>query len=317
MLTIGSTVSPMLAYPSRPFDSADFIFEVKYDGTRGIGYLRHGTLRLLNRRGNYFEHRFPDLAGIPDRFRARDAIVDGEVVVFDDRGVSDFNRLQLREANNQSTRVALLARRYPATFVAYDLLLLDDRDRTREPLSERRALLERIASEDGRLLLSPFVRGEGRSFFRAVTAIEGTEGLMAKRLASPYRLGERSRDWRKIKRSTEIDCFVVGLTRGVGPAPFGALALATNVNGRPKFIGKVGTGFDHPTMEKISALARRHPRRTTAVELPPGVAREIVLLTEPFVVEVSALRVTAGPHLRAPSFRRLRPDKDPTECSLP
>src|SRR5215472_12505234 len=101
MLTIGSTVSPMLAYPSRPFDSTEFIFEVKYDGTRGIGYVRRGKLRLLNRRGNYFEHRFPDLAGLPARLAARDAIVDGEVVVFDDRGVSDFNRLQLRESNNQ------------------------------------------------------------------------------------------------------------------------------------------------------------------------------------------------------------------------
>jgi DNA ligase D-like protein (predicted ligase) len=316
MLTIESTVSPMLAYPSKPFDSADFRFEVKYDGTRGIGYVRHGRLRLLNRRKNFFEHRFPELASVPSRLRARDAIVDGEVVVFDENGVADFSRLLTRDAQQDPTRIRLLARSMPATYVLYDVLLRDDRDLTRLPLADRRALLEELVEEGDGLALSPYITEHGSAFFEGVRKIEGMEGVMGKRTGSPYALGRRSKDWLKIKSRSTLDCFVVAVTQGAGSVPFGALVVAGYLGGKPTLLGKVGTGFDARARDRLEELTRAATLATPPLALPGPLRREVKRYTRPIVIEVEAQAPAPGHYLRAPSFRRLRPDKSPKECVL-
>jgi len=299
-------IPPMLAYSAaEPFDSRDHIFEIKWDGTRCILFLRHGEVRLQNRRLLDITHRYPELVRrLPEAVRAEEAILDGELVVLRS-GRPHFPSLQQREHVSDPFKAELLAKELPATYMVFDILLLDGQDCTRRPLLERKEILQRVVTESDSVLQSRFVEERGRAFYEGVVK-EGFEGMMAKRKDSPYLIGKRSRHWLKVKPRGVATCHIVGYTEGEGErrSSFGALVLATREGGRWIFRGKVGTGFKGEDLKRLKALLSPLRIESPPFEDIPPVKG--VRWVEPlYRCEVLFQEETREGRFRAPVFRRL------------
>ena len=306
-------IKPMLAHSAEPFDSGDFWFELKFDGSRTIAFVGE-KLRLQNRRLLNITNRYPELK-LRNDLNAKEAILDGEIVVTKE-GKPDFRMLQTREHVGDELRIELLSQTMPATFIAFDLLYLDGKPLVDLPLVERRAKLEEIVTESSRILLSRYVETHGKRYFEEVAKL-GLEGAMAKRKQSTYQIGKRSRDWLKIKAIRTMDCVIVGYTPGEGwrSGYFGALAIGAYRGGKLEFMGKVGTGFDESLLKSISSLLKVRATGVKPVEAEPPY--EVRWVKPELVCEVKFMEVTPDLKLRAPVFRRLRSDKAPEECEAP
>jgi ATP-dependent DNA ligase len=191
-------VSPMLLKKASPFDSEDFIFEVKWDGTRAIVLSGQQSYRLMSRHAVDMTERFPELRFL--RKLKPGTVVDGEVVVLKD-GKPDFALLLSRLGTEGALRTRILSRMAPATYVVFDQLYEGHGSLMGKPLEARRERLERTVEALGEpgLVFSEGIRGGGRSFFVEVSG-RGLEGVVAKRLGSSYSPGARTASWLKIKR---------------------------------------------------------------------------------------------------------------------
>src|SRR4051812_6479168 len=202
-------IAPMLATPGEAFDSDEYLFEIKWDGTRALAFSDgRGTYRLANRRRVDLTARYPDLAGLGQL--PAGTVIDGEIVVLGPDGKPNFSSLQSRDHAGPA-RVPLLARSTAATFVAFDQLYCDYQPILPRPCVERRAILaDTVASlGDPHVIMSHGVIGNGRTYFERVCA-ERLEGIVAKRLSSPYVPGQRSDAWIKVKRQQTVHCVVIG-----------------------------------------------------------------------------------------------------------
>jgi ATP-dependent DNA ligase len=190
-------VAPMLAKPGKPFDSDDYLFEIKWDGTRMLAYIDRDGYRLVNRHGRDRTEPYPEL-GFLRQFPAG-TILDGEMVVLEN-GKPHFGQLLAREQTRASLKVRMLARYLPATYVVFDLLYVSYKSLLDQPLEKRRAKLRRLLDDrrPARIVLSEGIVGQGRAFFEHVSH-EGLEGVVAKKLDSRYLPGQRAGTWIKIK----------------------------------------------------------------------------------------------------------------------
>src|SRR5713101_6597753 len=191
-------VPPMLAKPGAPFDSAEHLFEIKWDGTRVLAFVEKGGCRLVNRHRADVTDRYPELGFFNDL--PAGTILDGEVAVLR-QGKPDFGLLLSRNQTRASFRIQFLARIPPVTYVVFDLLYDRYESLLGQPLSTRRKRLEKLIQgcAHPRLVFSQGVVGSGKAFFAEICH-QGLEGMMAKRLASHYRPGRRSDAWIKIKQ---------------------------------------------------------------------------------------------------------------------
>src|SRR6266545_3680879 len=211
-------IKPMLAESrDTPFDSPDHIFELKWDGTRALAFVRNG-LRFQNRRLNFIEDRYPDLK-VHTR---KDAILDGEIVVMKG-ALPSFEKLQERERASGKINIEYLAKTLPATYIVFDILYVEDREVMSLPQMERKALLPDIVEVDDRVVLSDYIERRGVDYYNAVIA-RGLEGIIAKHKQTRYYTGKRSKDWIKIKKKTTLDCVICGIIERLrplqGPCPF-------------------------------------------------------------------------------------------------
>ncbi len=188
-------VPPMLAQPGVPFDSAEHLFEIKWDGTRVLAFVDSRSYRLVNRHRADVTDRYPELGFLSNL--PMGMVLDGEVVVLR-QGKPDFRLLLSRNQARASLRIHSLARTFPATYIVFDLLYDRFESLTALPLRARRQRLEAVvrACANARLVFSEGIVGSGRAFFEAVCR-QGLEGVVAKRLDGRYRPGRR--DWIKIK----------------------------------------------------------------------------------------------------------------------
>ncbi|HJV04834.1 MAG TPA: non-homologous end-joining DNA ligase, partial [Actinomycetota bacterium] len=236
---------PMLAEAGHePFDDPGWWFEPKLDGIRTLAYVGTEGTRLVSRTGKDQTDRYPELANLARFVNALQAVIDGEIVAADDRGRPSFERLQQRMNLSNQRDIERARRKVPVTLFAFDLLWLDDRDLTQEPLEERRRLLEEIVTEAGPLHLSVIADRGGTAFFEQAKSL-GLEGVIAKRKGTVYLPGRRSKDWRKMKAVNRQDCVILGWTPGTGSrtTTFGALLVGAYLDGELLWIGQVGTGF--------------------------------------------------------------------------
>ncbi len=297
-------ICPMLAYAADPFDSARHLYEIKWDGSRCLLFLKNGTIRLQNRRLENITHRYPELSDLPRFIQAKNAILDGELVVLRD-GLPDFPRLQQREQAADPLKISLLARKLPATYVAFDLLFLNDAACLSLPLRRRKALLREILRESACLVESRYIHKQGVAFFREAVA-RGLEGIMAKNLASPYLIGKRSRYWLKIKPRLKAECRIVGFTPGEGArAPyFGALLVAARREGELVYRGRVGSGFSTADLEELTKRLRS--LETAACPLPRGIRVKGARWVRPeLAAEIHYQELTPQGRFRAPVFKRV------------
>jgi bifunctional non-homologous end joining protein LigD len=313
-------LEPMLATSVEgSFDDPGFQFEPKWDGVRALAVCQ-GSTTLYSRLGNDISAGYPELGALGRQLVAIDAVLDGEVVAFD-QGTPSFQRLQARMHVRDPGQVQQLMKTIPVVYMAFDLLYLDGVDLTRLPLVERRQLLEEVVVVNDHLQISPVVIGDGIALFEAASS-HHLEGIMAKRLTSIYRPGARSRDWLKIKTVLELDAVVVGWTRGTGnrQGTIGSLALALYDHDHLVYIGNVGTGFDQRSLDE--ALARLRSLEDVPPPFPSDVIRSRPELrgarwvAPELVVVVEYRQVTKAGRLRAPSFRGFREDKAPSDCTV-
>jgi bifunctional non-homologous end joining protein LigD len=335
-LPMPKTFEPMLAKAvDRLPQGDDWAYELKWDGVRAFVHVEGDETRVVSRRGEELSPRYPELAAIGAGVAADDAVLDGEIVAFDDEGKPSFSRLQLRMGLTNDTMIRRRVSEAPVTFVAFDLLWLDGRALLDRPYEERRRLLDGL-SFDGPSWQAPRNHlGDGEALLDLVRE-RRLEGVVAKRLSSPYRLGRRSSEWLKVKCRRRQEVVIGGYMPGEGgrTGSLGSLLVGywdstpeeADSLGRPqRFVygGGVGTGFTQSTLEELRAALQPLRRDTSPFELgwDPAVkyaarVRErgpLVWVEPQLVCEVEFTEWTHEDTLRAASFKGLRDDKNPLE----
>ena len=310
---------PMLAEAFRePFDAKGWWFEPKFDGVRTLVYAQSESTRLMSRAGRDQSATYPELSRLHQRITAVNAVVDGEIVATGEAGQPSFERLQQRMNLASPADIERIRRNIPVELLAFDLLWLDGVDLTASPLQERRARLSEVVVEGKGLRLMYGVEERGKDFFEAAKAL-GLEGVVAKRLGSAYQPGRRSPNWRKIKIVKTQDCVILGWTPGRGgrAGSFGALLLGAYRDQRLTWIGQVGTGFTDKMLAEMLKRLEEIETDVPAADDPELLKTSGARWVKPVLVcVVEYLEMTAAGKLRAPSFKGLREDKAPEECSL-
>lgn len=250
-----------------PFDSAEHLFQVKWDGVRCVVLAAGGTVRLFSRQGHERTDRYPELQDLAGRLPGNErCVLDGELVALAG-GRPSFFRILERESVRSPAAVAAAVRRVPVLFVAFDLLQHGD-DLLDRPLQQRLQRLTAICRPGGSLMLSESVAKRGRDLFAAVCE-QQLEGVVAKRLGSPYRVGARSADWIKIKRRLRQLCVVGGYLQRRGK-PTSLLVGAHDAGGRLRYLGRVGSGL---STAELALVADHAPPAACPFDPPPGSLR--------------------------------------------
>lgn len=293
---------PMLAtLVAEPFSAPGWIFEEKYDGDRILAYKEGGRVTLLSRNGKSRSDRFPAIVAAIAALAPRTLLLDGEVVVFDDRNVSRFQLLQQGRGK--------------PVYAVFDCLYCNGADLRKAPLAERLKVLGQWIRGGASIRPARRLKTDGLQAF-AQARKAGFEGLVAKDLSSPYVAG-RSSLWRKVKVHQEDEFVIAGYTRPAGARThFGALLLGAYVRGKLRYAGKVGTGFDKKT---LAALHARFSALKTPDcpfdETPPGKGN--IYLKPRLVAQISYQELTADGLLRQPVYLGLRDDKPARQVALP
>jgi bifunctional non-homologous end joining protein LigD len=293
---------PMLATLDTRVPTADgWTFEVKFDGFRALAYIVGGDCRLESRNDNDLTARFPEVAkAIAKAVKSPNAVVDGEITRIDPTGKTSFSELQQGSG--------------PLVFYAFDLLELDGVTHVDEPLHERKAQLRKLL--DGRVKTVQYSEDfdDGAALFE-VAQQQHLEGIIAKRVDSPYRQGKRTREWLKIKTENNEEFVVAGYTRGAGRRAntFGALVLAVNEGDKLRYVGNVGTGFNDAEIRKLLKLLRPLHRDTPPFPEPPKMPRvrkgDVQWVEPQLVAQVRFGEWTHDGHLRHPAYLGIREDK--------
>ena len=318
-----SAIHPMLAESiDEPFDGKDWLFEIKWDGYRAVTFIEHGKARLVSRNQNDLTPRYPELKDLPKFVKAKQAILDGEVVALDAEGRSSFSLMQQRTGFRSAAKRATPNHDVSVLYYAFDLIYLDGYDWRRVALEERKRKLASILTIGDSLRYSDHYAEQGKALFD-IAKQKGLEGILAKRRASCYE-ERRSREWLKIKIRHEIECVVGGYTEPEGSRTyFGSLVLGLyDDQQRLIHVGQVGSGFDHKLLASIwKELKKRQTKKNPfygeveALRKTYWVDPELVAQVE-FAEWTHGANDGTGPKLRAPVFLGLRDDKAPKECLL-
>ncbi len=283
----------MLAVLGQPFDSDAHFFEIKWDGIRALAFIEKGRVRLMSRNAKEVSAKYPELdglSGFPEGI-----VLDGEVVALRN-GKPDFESVIGRRGTSGP----------PVTYVVFDILYQAYEPLTALPFAERRGRLEDVFGGKRRagLALSEGMRGGGTTFYTAACE-QGLEGVVAKRLSSPYAPGKRTGAWVKIKRRLRVQVAVIGFIEKEGD-DFQSLLVAASVlpgekDGPLRYVGNVGSGFTAAERARIIGLLRSRLRPAPIVPCP---ARGT--WTEPgLYCMVSYAELTEAGMMRAPVFEEL------------
>ena len=295
----------MLASLSKDMVSGpEWVYEEKYDGIRAVTYRDGERVRVLSRTGQDLTAGLPQIVEAVGALSDDDFVLDGELVVFDEAGVSRFQLLQRRADP-----------RLRVVYVVFDCLRSRGRDLMRRTLQERRKrLLELIPSRSGPLMPSRRLPRNGERAL-ATARTKGWEGIIAKLVTSPYEPGIRSRAWLKVKVRGESEFVLGGYTPPQGSrAEFGALLVGLYDGGKLRFTGKVGTGYTHETLRDLGAKLRNLRTDTSPFDPAPRISSAVWVKPQ-LVAQLAYAEWTADGKLRQPAFLGLRTDKKPEECT--
>jgi bifunctional non-homologous end joining protein LigD len=306
---------PMLATAGElPEDDARWGYEFKWDGVRAVAAVHGGMLGLTSRKGTDITVRYPEVAALPAALAGHDAVLDGEIVAMDAAGRPDFGALQNR-MHRTGAEVPRMAAEKPVTYLVFDLLSWDGEDLLGVPYAERRERLDSLGIAGHRWVSTPWFAGGGAQVL-AASEENGLEGVVAKRLASAYRPGVRSPEWRKIKNVRTQAVVVGGWRPGQGrrAGTIGSLLVGVpDDEGRLVYVGHVGTGFRD---QDLRDLQRMLTTRTTAPfegALPREVTRDAHWVEPDLVGEVGYAVWTSDNRLRHPVWRGVRDDLEPDD----
>jgi bifunctional non-homologous end joining protein LigD len=305
-------ITPMLAtLLDKPFSHLDWLFEIKWDGVRCMAIIDNGKLTLRARSDSNITSSYPELAALPELVHARRAILDGEIVSLDERGVSSYERLQQR-MHVRSPSPALVSQ-VPATYYVFDLLYCDGYDLREAPLFARKELLRRLLRPGGPIRFSDHQPEKGKELFELARQ-NHLEGIIGKRADSRY-VSTRSTNWVKIKVIQTLDVVIGGWTAPRGAREhFGSLLLGLYDGQTLRFIGHVGTGFDQKLQKEIAKqlTARQIPK--CPFDKTPDTNEEAFWTKPELVARVRYSGWTDEPRLRHPVFIAMREDVRPHDC---
>jgi bifunctional non-homologous end joining protein LigD len=309
-----ASVSPMLAtLVTEPASGADWQYEMKWDGYRALAYVNKGKAELCSRNNKSFNLKYYPLHEQLKKWPIR-VVVDGEIVVVNSQGIPDFGGLQLWRSEEDGDLLYYL----------FDILWIEGVSVMHLPLEERRRILELIMPDLPSIRLSESMKDNGKAAFAQAQELH-LEGVMAKRIGSPYLPGERNQDWLKIKTEKQQELIIGGYTLNEGSNKlFSALLLGIMEGKEFRFITPVGTGFTRKMQEEL--LQQLKPFRTKTCPFStvpeynkpsrfrPDPPKATVTWVKPaLVAEISYREQTSGGAIRQPSFKGLRPDKKPTD----
>jgi len=304
------TFSPMLAtLVDKPFDEPGWIYEIKWDGYRAVAMINKGNVNLVSRNNKPFNEKFYPIVDALKKWNIN-AIIDGEAVVLNEKGVSNFGALQ----NWRSEADGDLF------YYVFDVLWLNGYDFKNLPLVKRKQILNEQIPFEGIIRLSESFETSATEFLEA-TAKMGMEGIMAKKEDSIYIEGERTKEWLKIKSNKRHEVVIGGFTQNEGSAKtFSALLVGAFDNGRLDYMGKIGTGFNDKTQKEIMAKMKKLVTTKVPFTETPDVEKpsrfrpnppkaKVTWLKPELVCEVSYTEITSDGVMRHPSFEGLRIDK--------
>lgn len=298
-------IRPMLAtLVDAPFNRADWIFEIKWDGYRAIAQLDTGKVFLYSRNQKSFNANFPTIVNALQKFNVTTAILDGELVILDKAGKPNFQLMQ----NYQRTQVGDIV------YYVFDLLFLDQRDLCSLPLLERKKILKKLISKNDSpyIRFSDHVEEKGIALFKEISK-QNLEGVIGKNGQSKYQM-RRSKDWVKIKTHLRQEAVIGGFTKPRGSRKkFGALLLGVYENGKLNYIGHVGTGFDEKLLTDILTQMEPLKQEKSAFKVPPKANMPVSWIKPKLVCEVEFTEWTSEGNMRHPTFKGMRTDKNPQE----
>jgi DNA ligase D-like protein (predicted ligase) len=304
-----SDYTPMKAVlTDRPFSDPEWFFERKLDGIRCGAVREGGRVRLLSRSGQTLNNTYPELVEALE-VDGPDLLLDGEIVAFEGARTS-FERLQQRMQIRDPQRAR--RSRVAVYYYVFDLLELDGEDLRAAPLRERKASLRHAVEFRGRLRFTPHRVGAGETLF-ASACRRGWEGLIAKRAMSRYS-PTRSRDWLKIKCSHAQELVIGGWTAPKGSRKdLGAILVGYFEEGQLRYAGKVGTGFDERTLERLGRELERRELESSPFLATHGLPRAARWAKPELVAQVAFTEWTRDGRLRHPRYQGLREDKPARE----
>jgi len=303
-------ISPMLAtLVDQPIEEPGWIYEVKWDGYRAIAYIKSGKVHLSSRNNKSFDEKFYPVFDALKKIKA-DVVLDGEVIVANDSGISNFGLLQ----NWRSEADGNLQ------FYVFDILWLNGKSLMSLPLSERRSILLQTITDSDLVHVSKTFAASGSEFFEAARQMN-LEGIMAKKSSSLYLPGERTRDWLKIKVNKRHEVVIGGFTKNEGSGkPFSSLLVGVYEKGALQYTGKIGTGFSDKLQKQMMASFKPLVAKKNPFSIEPDVNKpsrfrpnppkaSVTWLKPTLVCEVSYTEVTSDGVMRHPSFEGMREDK--------
>ena len=305
-------IRPMLAtLVDEAFSDPKWIFETKWDGFRSVCFLQNGTMRLVSRNQIEMTPQYPELADLAKQFKAKEAIIDGEIVALDAKGMPRFQLLQPRVGRKGGLEA--LRGKGQIVYYAFDLLYYDGYDLTTCTLVERKALLEEILRPAGFVKYAEHIEEEGELFFQEIEKFH-LEGMIAKRAGSPY-VQKRSADWLKVKTVQRSEVVIGGYTKPRGArSHFGALVVGLYSDHKLHYVAHTGGGFNERTLGKIFKLMQPLKTNESPFASKPKTNEPVQWIKPRLVAEVKFSEWTADKRMRHPVFLGLREDKKPEEC---
>jgi bifunctional non-homologous end joining protein LigD len=287
------------------FDDKDWLYEIKWDGYRAIAEISKDNIELYSRNGNSFKERYPLLVNSLKKIK-HECVLDGEIVVLNEEGFPDFQKIQHYEDNTN----------FPLVYYVFDLLSLNGHSLYDQPLIERKKLLKKLLRKDPMIKFSDHITGNGIDFFNA-SVHKNLEGIMAKKADSHYYPGKRTNEWLKIKNHKSADVLIAGYTKPTGSRKyFGSLVLAVKKGKQYKHVGHAGTGFDDKKLKELYDLFQGYKQSGAPFNEPVEVNESVTWLKPVLVCEVKFTEWTKDEKLRHPVFLQLRYDKSSKEIDM-
>jgi len=286
-------------------NSRDYIFEPKLDGTRAFVFIdkKKKNLRIINRRDKEISYRYPEF-NFFDNVK-ESCVLDGEIVVFNEKGIPDFNLLQQREQTENKMEIKIKSKMIPACFVAFDILKIDGKDLRNLELEKRKEILKNNIVKEDEYFKKIVEYESGLELWKIVKKFD-LEGIIAKKKKSIYK-EERSEYWLKIKNFKSIDAVAIGFTKE--KREISAIALGLYKGNKIFYIGKVASGLDENNIKAFLKMAKLC--KPYKVE---NLKEKINFVRPNIVVEVKYLQFTKKKELRVPIFLRFRFDKKAKDC---
>lgn len=308
-------IEPMLSKLTEDLPSGeDYVYEVKLDGQRTIAEITPRNLKLYTRSFQDVTDKYPELDDLTSSIRAKDAILDGEIVALRD-GIPSFELLQQRMNLRDVRKLRTIADEVPVLYYAFDILQLNGKSLLRTPLLERKKILAKIVKTSARVKTLPAF--DSRDLIMTKALEFGYEGVVAKKKDSFYLPGQRTDLWQKHKFQN-TDSFVVGgWTEGGRSKNFGALLIGQYKDKKLIHVGRAGTGFTEKTIGLLMELFKKFETpRSPFDSLTEKIPEKVHWLKPRFVAEVKFKEWTRAGTLRAPVFIGLREDLDPKKQIL-